>query len=370
MKVLLVIDSLGSGGAQRQIVALAKGLCSRGHEVTIVYYNGPHFFLDKIEKLPIKVEFLHKKSKMGFEILWKIRNIIRRNSFDVGCAFMIYPSYFLTMGNVLALKKIKTVTSERTYEKAYSSLVKKFRFMYKFTDRILANSFHQRDVLLQIFPQYKHKIGTIGNGVFLDDFKFRSNHIFDSNHFKIVAVGRIVALKNIRVLVNALNILVNQNNINAYVNYIGREPVSAKDIAEHQYCLQLLKDFNIENRWNWIGEVNNVEEYLQQNDALVHGSLGEGFPNAVCEAMTKGIPVFASNVYDHPKVIEHGKSGYVFDPLDANSLASSLKEFHELTQDQKQELVRKARTYAENNFDISIVTKKYEDLFLSLISKK
>lgn len=43
MKVLCLIDSLGSGGAQRQLVGLASLLKEREYDVLVVYYHSDHF---------------------------------------------------------------------------------------------------------------------------------------------------------------------------------------------------------------------------------------------------------------------------------------------------------------------------------------
>ena len=364
-----MIDTLGSGGAQRQIISLAKALCVKGHEVTLLYYNGPHYFLSHIKDLPIRVEFVQKKSKIGWGLFWQIRSFIKANSFDIACSFMIAPSLFLLVGNRLAGRKVKCIISERTFEAGVSNLHKKFRLSYHFADYILANSSHQQAVLKELFPNYVNRIRSIGNGVFLNEFNYRKDYVFSSDKLHIVAIGRIVVLKNIRTLISALNILVNNFKVNAYVAYVGREPVIREDVAEQEMCLQLLKEFHLEERWTWVGEVNNVDQYLEQNDVLVHTSFGEGFPNAVCEAMIKGIPVFASNVCDHPKVIEHGKSGYLFDPRNAEELAAFLYQFHHLTLEEKRKMVAEARSFAEKNFDIEVVATKYESLFKSLLSE-
>ena len=39
MRILCVIDSLGSGGAQRQMVSLAQGMVARSHEVEFFVYH-------------------------------------------------------------------------------------------------------------------------------------------------------------------------------------------------------------------------------------------------------------------------------------------------------------------------------------------
>ena len=43
MKILCLIDDLGSGGAQRQLVNLSKGFVSRGHEVSFLVYHPADF---------------------------------------------------------------------------------------------------------------------------------------------------------------------------------------------------------------------------------------------------------------------------------------------------------------------------------------
>ena len=47
MSILLVIDHLGSGGSQRQLVNLALGLQSKGHEVSIFVYHPQIDFFER-----------------------------------------------------------------------------------------------------------------------------------------------------------------------------------------------------------------------------------------------------------------------------------------------------------------------------------
>ena len=51
MKVLCLIDGLGSGGAQRQLVGLASLLKKEGYDVLVVYYHGDHFFVPFLKEL-------------------------------------------------------------------------------------------------------------------------------------------------------------------------------------------------------------------------------------------------------------------------------------------------------------------------------
>ena len=49
MKILCVIDSLGSGGAQRQLVQLAIGLKNKGVDVSFLMYHNIHFFKSELD---------------------------------------------------------------------------------------------------------------------------------------------------------------------------------------------------------------------------------------------------------------------------------------------------------------------------------
>ena len=50
MKILIVLDSLGTGGAQRLKLQLAQGLVERGHEVEIfIYVSEDQFFASYFE---------------------------------------------------------------------------------------------------------------------------------------------------------------------------------------------------------------------------------------------------------------------------------------------------------------------------------
>ena len=68
MKVLLFIDTLGSGGAQRQLVNLGIGLKAKGHDVSLLTYNKPFHFKELLDENEIKHFHIQKKGKIGFNL--------------------------------------------------------------------------------------------------------------------------------------------------------------------------------------------------------------------------------------------------------------------------------------------------------------
>ena len=76
-KILLLIDSLGSGGAQRQMVGLAKLLQDRGYPIKIIYYHPICFYQAYLDEHHIPNEYVagtENKIKRMFLIARAIRH--------------------------------------------------------------------------------------------------------------------------------------------------------------------------------------------------------------------------------------------------------------------------------------------------------
>lgn len=61
MKLLFLIDSLGSGGAQRQMVTIAPLLKQQGMDVEILCYYQDTFFIEQLNIADIKTSLGHRK---------------------------------------------------------------------------------------------------------------------------------------------------------------------------------------------------------------------------------------------------------------------------------------------------------------------
>ena len=78
MKILLVIDNLGSGGAQNQMTLLAQDLKNQGHEVHIFTYFPQDFFKERIEESNIHHFYVPKKDKIGWNVFTTLASILKK----------------------------------------------------------------------------------------------------------------------------------------------------------------------------------------------------------------------------------------------------------------------------------------------------
>jgi glycosyltransferase involved in cell wall biosynthesis len=75
----------------------------------------------------------------------------------------------------------------------------------------------------------------------------------------------------------------------------------------------------------FIGFVENVEDYMATFDVFVYPSLREGLGSSLLDAMAFGLPIVASDVGGIPEIVDHRVNGLLVPPGNAHDLAEALK---------------------------------------------
>jgi glycosyltransferase involved in cell wall biosynthesis len=76
----------------------------------------------------------------------------------------------------------------------------------------------------------------------------------------------------------------------------------------------------------WLSS-ENVQRELEQAHVLVLPSETEGFPNVILEAMTKGLPIIATNVGGIPDSVHNDENGYLIEPNQPKQLMDAMKSY-------------------------------------------
>ena len=142
------------------------------------------------------------------------------------------------------------------------------------------------------------KVKILGHGINLVNF-YPDNKIMENrdNYFGIVCVGRISRIKNQKLLIEALDILVNRESIkNIRIRLLG--DATSLDDYEYKKELQLLiEGKQLENFIEFSGSVPNKEiaNYYHQADLSVNLCPTGGLDKAVLESIVCGVPVIVLN---------------------------------------------------------------------------
>lgn len=364
MKILCVIDNLGSGGAQRQLVNIAIGLKSRGHEVEFFTYFEDNFFKHLLDTTCIPVHSCIKTSRFSIKPALFLRRIIRNNSFDAVLAFLETPAVYAELSSI-GMQNIRLVVSERNISPSGTiTIPKTFKaLLHSFADAITTNSHTQRVWITKSFPWLREKVSTIFNGVDLDTFKPCSDPQFtpDSRTLKLLGLGRVTPQKNIPRLIAAMAIAVKNQDLDISIDWAGRH----EDPTEFCAAKDALARHSLEDRWRWLGEVSNVAGLMAHYDALILPSLWEGLPNAVCEALASGLPVLASDISDNSLMVQDGHTGYLFDPHKVDTIGRVIKRFYALSRAERHDMGNAARIYAERELSYKRLISEYEEILLA-----
>lgn len=368
MKLLFFIDNLGSGGAQRQMVNLARGLKVRGHNVEIFIYYPHNHYLPLLDEVGIPVHGHLKSSRFSFSPLFALRRLISQNHFDLVLSFLDTPNFYAEIARI-GLGKSKLVVSERfMYQPGPLPIqLRLLQECHRLADSITVNSHHQRQRMVQQFPWMTQKIQTIYNGFDLDTFFPKDSVVRDDDTVNLLAISSVSFKKNSLNLAHAMDICRVNYQLNVHVDWVGTQQVSGEGGRATQQTSEYLLETGLASKWNWLGESTNIPELLSNHDALIHPSYFEGLPNVVCEALACGRPVLASNVCDHPKLVQEGTTGYLFDPNSAADIARSIYTFSQLELSARKLMGSSARSFAEKHLSLKRFVDEYESLFISLI---
>lgn len=372
MKILLVIDHFGSGGAQRQIVELACGLKERGHDVEMFVYFPQHdFFRSRVEKQQIVIHEYSKVSRFSLGVIFRLATLIRKGGFDIVVSYLKSTNSYAELAKLIAGGTTLIVSERTSYhdDKSWITATGR-RIMHIIADQVVANSVTQSDWLKRKW-WLKNKVTCIYNGLDLNVFhpgEFASARPPNQQDLRLVGVGRIGPEKNIENLIEALNLLHDELGYVPHVSWAGRRDES---LAGQIYCQRVDELLDrlpaVQRQWHWLGTQSDIAELLQQHHALIHPSSYEGLPNVVCEGLAAGLPVLISDVCDHSLLVSEGQRGFLFNPNEPTSIAAAIRHLANVDLASWRSFSRNAREYAVANLGSARMVSAYESLFVSLI---
>lgn len=100
-------------------------------------------------------------------------------------------------------------------------------------------------------------------------------------------------------------------------------------------------------------------------DVFVCPSLQDNLPNTIAEALACGIPCVGFRTGGIPDLIQHGRNGFLADPMDSAALLHGIE--HCLDPGRNLEYSRNARAFAEQVLDPRIVAAQYLDVYRSAV---
>ena len=353
MKVLHVITSLRTGGAEHLMVDLLPQLRELGNEVELLVFDGTHTaFFDELEQKGIKIHSLGTGGNV-----YHPRNIFKLMKF-VGKYDIIHThntacQLFVPIAKILKCSKAKLVTTEhnannRRRGKWFLKPIDKW--MYGRYGKIICIANQTYHNLVQ-YIGYKSKTLVIYNGVETEKFIMSIKDITSSTNFVVTMVSAFRDQKDQDTLVRAIKELPDNYRLQLAGDGVRRPIVEA-----------LVKTLGITERVDFLGIRTDIPEILKQSDIVVLSSHWEGLSLSSIEGMASGRPFIASDVDGLHEIVKD--AGILFPHGDYKQLAKEIRQL--CNNPVHYNVVARECQERAKQFDISIMAEKYNELYKSL----
>lgn len=324
MKILHVITSLGSSGAERLMVDLLPNLKKMGDDVELLLFNGMRVPADQFEVLEAAGITIHHFSED-----WNLRNPthIYKLTKIIG-KYDIVHSHNSTCQLYTALASLVTpVTLCTTEHSAYNRRRGKWWFkpidkwMYSRYSKIICVGEQVKKNLCDYLDSYDDKFITVYNGIDLKRFEDvvplkRKDLGIEDDKFIITMVSLFRPPKDQDTLIRSMKILPDKYHL----VLVGG--------GERQSTLEsLTKSLGVEEKVSFVGVRADVPEILQTVDVVVQSSHWEGLSLSSVEAMASGRPIIASDVDGLREVVKG--AGLLFEHGNHEQLAARIRELCE-----------------------------------------
>lgn len=320
MKILYVITSLRTGGAEKLVVQLSRYMKERGHEVEIALFDGVDTpFKKDLESAGFKIySFGVEQSVYSPKMLFSLKALLKKGNYDIVHTHNSSPQIFAALARSSAGPKTRFVHTE------HNTTGRRRTWYFRLIDRWIYGKFARNicisdkayDNLAAHLNSKKTALQTIKNGAEISRLvaaRPKPELREGSSRFIVVMVAAFRPQKDQDTLVRAMSLLGDD-----YTLWLvgGDERLDEVRV--------LAEELSLGERVRFFGVRTDVPEILKTADVVVMSSHYEGLSLSSIEGMAVGKPFIASDV-DGLREIVNG-AGILFPEGDAGTLASEIRK--------------------------------------------
>ena len=353
MQILHIIPSLHGGGAERQLLLLAKEQAKHGHDVSIATRksNTP-----SLEVGPYRIKIYSVGNLPGPNplLLFKIFLIILKIKPTIIQTWLFQMDVIGGLAAIILNKK--WVMTERTNPKYTNTYWDKARFfLARYSNLIVTNS----DSSMKFWSaKLKNNIVIkINNSVNLEDIHNVINNyesVLDKSTFLIP--GRLMPSKNQEMVIRAVNLIKNKN---FKVLILGDGPSKSK-------LEQLIFDLGLQN----IVKINDYDDnwwrHLNSINSVISTSRFEGQSNVIIETLIAKCPVILSDIESHREFDDSDYTKFInlnSDQSLADAILYNLQNYRTLINNSE----KLSNSNFASKYNVIKIYKKYDEAYNSLI---
>ena len=369
MRILYILTTLGIGGAEKQVIALAERMAARGHSVALVALKHAE------EEWPVKLPVLRLNiAKTPIGIFRGLRfatkflslfhpDILHSHTFPAN----VFARLLCMMSRRSGIVPAVVNTIHNVHEGGWHRMLI-YRMTSAFADRVTAVSAAaaERFVLLRAVPAKKMSVLT--NGIDTEAFAPDRNRrkrmraqMETGDAFVWLAVGRLVPAKDYPNMLQAFAV-VRMTHPNALLWIVGEGDISSLVLRDLEAAQDVLGE---SSPVQLLGLRRDIVELLDAADGYVLSSAWEGMPLALGEAMAMEKPVVATDVGGVREVV--GERGFVVPAKDSDALANAMLAVMAMGEKERRAMGREARQRMRLSFSMNEKVDEWDAFYAQLM---
>jgi glycosyltransferase involved in cell wall biosynthesis len=367
LKILIAVNSLVQGGAQRFSVNLAKELKNRNHDVEfLTFYPEESDFFRLSKNIPIN-RFIHPFQDRNrtvsihsvqclIRVYWRLRDlyavrklIVSRNPDLV----LAVESYVGVLTGIIMPSRIPLVISERIHPN-YHSVTTFQKYFQRLVYRRKSVHLHAQgwEISRYLRDLYKKPVLVLPN-IVLPKFHFSET----KKKNQIIVLARYSHQKGLDLLLEAWARIPLELRADWKISIFGD--------GDRVKIYELSESLNLGESVTLNGPSHNLEKLFAESAIFILPSRYEGFPNALAEAMANGIPSIATDCPSAVRELTLDGALARLTPVSSEGLKAALSEF--LADKTLRDKMGEKATLVTQLFSPEIVTTQWIDFFVSIV---
>ena len=346
MKILFYTDTPNIGGAEKQMLLLAKHLHEKGIQVSLAYggYSKVRQMHDDFAPWCENVYVLPTIHKHDFRHYFRLREILAHGGFDLIHIHLWNPGAGRYAFFAAHHAGVPVVTTEHDpFELRGLKKWIKGKCLEK-TNQTIAISSENFRLLGNYYGIPKERLNLVHNGIEVEKFLEnvdRAQLPVTEGDIVVTCIAELHPRKGHKYLLEAFQKL-QLETPRLHLMLVGTGPAE-KDLREKYGDLP-----NV----HFLGWRNDIPQILKASDIFVLPSLKEAFGLVVLEAMASGVIAVATNNGGTVDIIENGKTGYLIPPANSERIIETIYIILQ-NPDQKRDIEKAAIERVQSEFTAS-----------------
>lgn len=386
--ISLDADPPNMGGTSTVINILAKYFLNKGHNIFLGYiikspYPSTFFkkkiFIHKSNEIEVIKFFTQNKIDIiynvcGQDIDWNFYKKVKGNSKEVVAIHgkpqfrlwnveSIWNLFLIAKNPIKKVHKLLWIIGLPITNYLHCRKEKEnFINLYRYSDKVMFLSMNYLSLFRKLIHKYPidlNKFTAIPNPLVFDE-KFDISN-YDKKEKRVLVVSNICSLKRIDLILKIWSQI-------------------EQDKKYSDWCLDLVGDGTLYNKCKLMAHELGLEtvtfygkqnplDYYRRASIFLMTSRTEGWPMVLMESMQMGvIPIVYNSFEALEEIVEDGKTGFIIENNNEKQFIEKLKLL--LNNSELRKKMADNAIRSSEKFEIDVIGKKYEELFLSLCNPK